>query len=83
MTVPGSAPDWQDLYAEGAVARQQMEDAQMRYDADPWGPGSAFGIYEFCGVPVEHLDDDALAGRRNRKIGFVLESFRLFHVLAL
>jgi HlyD family secretion protein len=23
---------WQDLYAKGAVARQQMEDAQMRYD---------------------------------------------------
>jgi multidrug resistance efflux pump len=23
---------WQDLYAKGAVARQQMEDARMRYD---------------------------------------------------
>ena len=23
---------WQDLYVKGAVARQQMEEAQMRYD---------------------------------------------------
>ena len=35
------------------------------------------GTYEFCGVPVERLDDDALAGLRNRKIGFVFQSFNL------
>jgi putative ABC transport system ATP-binding protein len=35
------------------------------------------GTYEFCGVPVEQLDDDALAGIRNRKIGFVFQSFNL------
>jgi putative ABC transport system ATP-binding protein len=35
------------------------------------------GTYEFCGAPVEQLDDDALAGIRNRKIGFVFQSFNL------
>ena len=35
------------------------------------------GTYEFCGAPIEQLDDDALAGIRNRKIGFVFQSFNL------
>jgi putative ABC transport system ATP-binding protein len=35
------------------------------------------GTYEFCGVPVDQLDDDALAAIRNRKIGFVFQSFNL------
>ena len=35
------------------------------------------GIYEFCGLPVDQLDDDALAAIRNQKIGFVFQSFNL------
>ena len=35
------------------------------------------GTYEFCGVPVDQLDDDALAAIRNQKIGFVFQSFNL------
>jgi putative ABC transport system ATP-binding protein len=35
------------------------------------------GTYEFCGVPVEQLDDDRLAAVRNRQIGFVFQSFNL------
>jgi putative ABC transport system ATP-binding protein len=42
------------------------------------------GTYEFCGVPVEQLDDDTLAGIRNRKIGFVFQSFHhLPHLSAM
>jgi putative ABC transport system ATP-binding protein len=36
-----------------------------------------YGTYEFCGVSVEQLDDDALAAIRNQKIGFVFQSFNL------
>ncbi|HXH10194.1 MAG TPA: ABC transporter ATP-binding protein [Alphaproteobacteria bacterium] len=36
-----------------------------------------YGTYEFCGMPVEHLDDDKLAAVRNQKIGFVFQSFNL------
>jgi putative ABC transport system ATP-binding protein len=36
-----------------------------------------YGSYEFCGVPIEQLDDDALAAIRNRRIGFVLQAFNL------
>jgi putative ABC transport system ATP-binding protein len=35
------------------------------------------GTYQFCGVPVDQLDDDALAAIRNQKIGFVFQSFNL------
>jgi putative ABC transport system ATP-binding protein len=35
------------------------------------------GTYEFCGVPIAQLDDDALAAIRNQKIGFVFQSFNL------
>jgi putative ABC transport system ATP-binding protein len=35
------------------------------------------GTYEFCGVPVDQLDDDALAAIRNQEIGFVFQSFNL------
>ena len=35
------------------------------------------GTYEFCGEPIERLDDDALAAIRNQKIGFVFQSFNL------
>ncbi len=36
-----------------------------------------YGTYEFCGVPIEQLGDDALAAVRNQKIGFVFQSFNL------
>jgi putative ABC transport system ATP-binding protein len=36
-----------------------------------------YGTYEFCGVSVEQLNDDALAAIRNQKIGFVFQSFNL------
>jgi putative ABC transport system ATP-binding protein len=36
-----------------------------------------YGSYEFCGVPIEPLDDDALAAIRNQKVGFVFQSFNL------
>jgi putative ABC transport system ATP-binding protein len=36
-----------------------------------------YGTYEFCGVAIEQLDDDALAVIRNQKIGFVFQSFNL------
>ncbi len=36
-----------------------------------------YGTYEFCGMAVEHLDDDKLAAVRNQKIGFVFQSFNL------
>ena len=35
------------------------------------------GTYAFCGASVEQLDDDSLAAIRNRKIGFVFQSFNL------
>ena len=35
------------------------------------------GSYELDGVPVERLDDEALAVLRNQKIGFVFQSFHL------
>ncbi len=38
-------------------------------------PGS--GSYRFDGLDVTTLSDDALAGLRNRRIGFVFQSFRL------
>jgi putative ABC transport system ATP-binding protein len=40
------------------------------------------GTYEFCGVPIEQLDDDGLAGIRNQKIGFVFQSFNLLSRLS-
>jgi putative ABC transport system ATP-binding protein len=36
-----------------------------------------YGTYEFCGMPIDQLDDDALAAIRNQKIGFVFQSFNL------
>jgi putative ABC transport system ATP-binding protein len=35
------------------------------------------GSYRFDGIDVTSLDDNALAGLRNRRIGFVFQSFRL------
>jgi putative ABC transport system ATP-binding protein len=35
------------------------------------------GSYHFDGIDVTSLDDNALAGLRNRRIGFVFQSFRL------
>ena len=37
----------------------------------------ASGTYAVCGMPIEQLDDDALAAIRNRKVGFVFQSFTL------
>ncbi len=42
------------------------------------------GSYRLSGVPVEHLDDDALADLRNRRLGFVFQQFHLLpHLSAL
>jgi putative ABC transport system ATP-binding protein len=35
------------------------------------------GLYRFESEPVEDFDDDQLAGFRNRRIGFVFQSFQL------
>ncbi len=35
------------------------------------------GLYRFEGEDVGHMDDDALADFRNRRIGFVFQSFQL------
>ena len=35
------------------------------------------GCYQLNGVPVESLDDDALADLRNRELGFVFQQFHL------
>jgi putative ABC transport system ATP-binding protein len=35
------------------------------------------GSYRLNGTPVEELDDDALADRRNRELGFVFQQFHL------
>ena len=39
------------------------------------------GTYHFDGHSVEHLDDGALATLRNRRIGFVFQSFHLLPLL--
>ncbi len=42
------------------------------------------GSYLLRGIPVEHLDDDALADLRNRSLGFVFQQFHLLpHLSAL
>lgn len=35
------------------------------------------GEYQFRGVDVSHLDDDALSAMRNKEIGFVFQNFNL------
>lgn len=35
------------------------------------------GSYEFCGVNISNMTDEQLSGIRNRKIGFVFQSFHL------
>lgn len=37
------------------------------------------GAYALDGVPVEGMDDDELSRTRNKKIGFVFQSFHLLH----
>ncbi|MEB3235326.1 MAG: ABC transporter ATP-binding protein [Cyanobacteriota bacterium] len=42
------------------------------------------GSYRLNGIPVESLDDDALADLRNRELGFVFQQFHLLaHLSAL
>ncbi|QEY30933.1 ABC transporter ATP-binding protein [Synechococcus sp. RSCCF101] len=42
------------------------------------------GCYRLNGVPVEHLEDDALADLRNQNLGFVFQQFHLLpHLSAL
>ncbi|MDD3154449.1 MAG: ABC transporter ATP-binding protein [Victivallaceae bacterium] len=41
------------------------------------------GIYELDGIRVDTMNDDQLAAERNRKIGFIFQSFNLFPHLTI